>query len=293
MVAMPVFELRVQLFPPRLFGLPDGDWLLAPVGASAFVNFGLEAGSAVELEGQYRDDDQRLTAAVEISGMRIEIDDDQAHATLEANDLESALAFAAPRLQRFCSLVTTFIAAGGHPVTFQIADALADGQSMLLPRAFNVPGLFYNLEENEGHFLAAGALANDLPADDPLDQALNYFMAGEELHSMVTEKRAHHMRPMCFLQFWKALATVVGDPSQDQDHQKRFRTFGLGAGNAAYYAEVLRPLHDIRNQFDVAHIASLDAPQFVTEADVVRCRQIAAGAIRTYAAWKKRAGPDG
>jgi hypothetical protein len=285
---MPVFELHIQLFPPRLFGLPDGSWLIAPVGVSAFVNFSLEPGGAIKLENQFREDDQRLTATFRMNGMGIEIDDNKARIVLEANSLQDAFAYFVPQLQLYCSLVTTFVAPGGHPVTFQIVEAFADGEPVLLPQGFKVPGLFYNLDENRRHFETAAELADGLPADPVLEQALNYFTAGDEIHNLVTEKGAHHLWPLCFLQFWKALASIVGDPSRDsRDCQSRFRMYGLGAGNRAYYEQVLKPLHDMRNQFDVAHVASLDAPLFTSEEDVVRCRRTAAEAIQAYTTWRK------
>ncbi len=86
--------------------------------------------------------------------------------------------------------------------------------------------------------------------------------------------------PICFLQFWKAIATIAGDPSRESDHQSRCRTYGFGKD---YFRDTLKPLHDMRNTFDVAHIASLADPTIVSRQDVDRCRVVASELLVAYA----------
>lgn len=285
--ALRKYELQIQFLPPRLFGLHDEGWLVVEAGQSASVLFNQATWSA-ELESQYRAEDRRISASFDISSMHIAIDDDKASVTLEAKTIKEALSIALPQLRRYCSILTTLIPWSGLPVTFHVIQAFEDGEPAPVLRELKVAGFAYELNILRRQILDAGELANGLPPDSLLDQALRYFHVGEALHTLAAVSPARGvLEPLCFLQFWKALATIVGDPSRDRDHQMRFRTIGLGKGQPSYYADTLKPLHDIRNQFDVAHIASLDTPQFVSQEDVVRCRMTAAEAIQTYAAWSK------
>jgi hypothetical protein len=53
-----------------------------------------------------------------------------------------------------------------------------------------------------------------------------------------------------YLNMWKAITTILGDPSIDSDYQSRFLNFGLPKG---YWDGHVRPLKKIRGDVDVAH----------------------------------------
>jgi hypothetical protein len=53
-----------------------------------------------------------------------------------------------------------------------------------------------------------------------------------------------------FLQMFKALVTIVGEPGVDGDHQQRAKRLGLGAD---FWVSRVKPLYKIRNESDVAH----------------------------------------
>ena len=62
------------------------------------------------------------------------------------------------------------------------------------------------------------------------------------------------MLTSAYLNMWKAITAMLGDPTKDSDYQKRFRTFGLPEN---FWKDEVAPLMKVRHNFDVAHY-SLD-----------------------------------
>jgi hypothetical protein len=53
-----------------------------------------------------------------------------------------------------------------------------------------------------------------------------------------------------FLQLFKALVVLVGEPGVDSDYQRRARHLDLPAD---FWQSRVKPLYDVRNDEDVAH----------------------------------------
>lgn len=58
-----------------------------------------------------------------------------------------------------------------------------------------------------------------------------------------------------FLNIWKAVSAVVGDPSQDADYQRRYRELSL---TDDFFQTRIESMRKLRNDYDVAHY-TLDA----------------------------------
>ena len=85
--------------------------------------------------------------------------------------------------------------------------------------------------------------------------------------------------PLQFLQYWKCLTAIVGDPSKDKDHQARPNTLGLGR---QFFRSRISPLHDLRNSFDVAHVTDPNSPVVVTPTQATDCREVAVLALEGF-----------
>jgi hypothetical protein len=66
----------------------------------------------------------------------------------------------------------------------------------------------------------------------------------------VDSPHASFSRALAFLQLFKALTALVGDPSSDPDYQSRFRRLGLPSD---FWLSRAKPLYNVRNDEDVAH----------------------------------------
>lgn len=86
--------------------------------------------------------------------------------------------------------------------------------------------------------------------------------------------------PLRFLQYWKAIAVIIGDPSRDRDHQERPKKLGLGRH---FFRQRIHPMNELRNNFDVAHVADPNAPRIVSPEQADECRRVAVEVIHAYA----------
>jgi hypothetical protein len=134
-------------------------------------------------------------------------------------------------------------------------------------------------EELERH----AEIASDVEFDKVGSQALAYIGLGDALAGLLSggssDVQIDELFPLRFLQYWKALTAIVGDPSGDRDHQSRPTKLGLGR---QFFRQVVRPLTEIRDNFDVAHISRPGRQRFVTSQNVEDCRHAAVLAIRAH-----------
>ena len=279
---MPVHEVVATLEPPKLFGLPENSWTVIEARPGHFYSDAIDSRTGNVLEpgtlSRYRDYEDRLTAALALNIMSIDAKDNVLTVRLEAGNVEEAVEAVSRDLNRFVSFAAVLL---GTHLSFRLLQISQDGALVPLPRRFNWMRVHaYNLEWVKTQLLSASGQLHELPIDSRLDQALRYFAEAGSLYQLMTEYEVGRLlEPACFLQFWKAIATIAGDPSADRDHQSRCRRFGLGT---QYYEQEIRPLHGTRNSFDVAHMAPLDAPAFVRRDDVEKCRRVASELIRAY-----------
>lgn len=123
--------------------------------------------------------------------------------------------------------------------------------------------------------------------DDPqLVSALDYLQLGLLLFTRRSALasplfRQHGMLiSAAFLNVWKALSVIVGDPSTDRDYQSRYRRFGLNSD----FFEKMERVRELRNDYDVAHY-SLDLEHIdVVERAFSEAVLVAAEAISAYRA---------
>lgn len=87
-----------------------------------------------------------------------------------------------------------------------------------------------------------------------------------------------------FLNLWKAISTIVGDPSVDRDYQSRYKRLGF---DYEFFTQKIEKVRDLRNHYDVAHY-SLDPAHLETvEKSFGEAAQIANEVIRRYRTDKK------
>lgn len=112
---------------------------------------------------------------------------------------------------------------------------------------------FYNIDELKERFIQATEWA--LAADKIVKKALFYFEHACLLNEFsqtlpAMSPHASFSRALAFLQLYKALTSIVGDPSSDKDYQSRCRKIGLAKD---FWQLKVKPLYDVRNDEDVAH----------------------------------------
>jgi hypothetical protein len=112
---------------------------------------------------------------------------------------------------------------------------------------------FYNIEELKDRLNLAIPWSTRL--DDRSRKALLYFEHACLQHQFAQTlpflgPHAAFAHAVAFLQLFKALVVLVGEPGVDSDYQRRGQSLGLGAD---FWQTKVRPLYDVRNDEDVAH----------------------------------------
>lgn len=134
-----------------------------------------------------------------------------------------------------------------------------DGGRVPLPRRLEL-GKFttYDLASLRRDIEEAGSYVE---FDDlTLVLAIDYYQQAQLLFSqrgLLADPflRQHSMLiSTAFLNLWKAISTIVGDPSVDSDYQSRYKNFEF---DYDFFAQKIEKVRDLRNNYDVAHY-SLD-----------------------------------
>lgn len=282
------FRFVVTLHPDYLFGLPFADVTVVEAEpgemqiTSPPVWTDLPGVIGNGTLSRYRREADQIRAGFSIGGVNLQLEDNVLTAELVASNFQGANAALEATLDRLTSFAATQLQTY---VWYELRLAYEDDTPRRQPLTFPLQNVhIYNLARLKRILVESGAALDGLSPDPRLDRTLRYFSEGSRLYDLLGDASLTDLlSPLCFLQYWKAIASVLGDPSSssDKDYQSRHRTYGLPKD---YFILRVRPLHDIRNDFDVAHLVSLDAPSFVERSVVEDVRATAAEVIGAYVA---------
>ncbi len=261
-----------------MFGLPDPDCLVAPAGATIRIYGTFSSGMDIERSSIPRAYEQRLVTSFALNDVTCEIDDGELIASVEAANPASGISKALREIRQFIGTLSTLLPPPA--ATCRVVALFGDDRPLRSTReTHDRPLHTYDLPRLREHIQHAAGLLDGWAPDARLDQALRYFQAGDELFPLTQGDQTAVFAPICFLLYWKALSTIGGDPSHDDDHQNRCKQLGLGRH---YFEARVRPLHRLRNSSGVAHIADLQTRAEVTLTDLSRCRETTAEVIGAY-----------
>lgn len=261
------FIVRAKLKPPAIFGLPDGDMVVVPIGPDGQTNItgpnldtltGKIAGYGTLSE--FRKPDHAVDVGFSGATISLNVRDNFVSVQLHSDSAQEALERASEFLDRFCQCISVQV---GQRV-FASLESLEDGQGKLHHAYIRrtVPlfsAAVYNLKQLQTQLQSSFHWASVL--DERAGKALFYFEHAHLLYEFSKNLPVHSPHAAfslgtAFLQMFKGLVTVVGEPGVDSDHQRRAKRLGLGAD---FWATRVQPLCKIRNDDDVAHY-SLKSP---------------------------------
>lgn len=251
---------------------------MAPVGATIRVYGTFSSGLDIERSSVLRSYEHRLVASFSVNGIVCEVDDGVLVGSITAVDPASGISKVLREVRQLIGVFATLLPP--YAISFRVIELLGDDRPLRPPsETRDWPAHFYDLPSLRENILQAARLLDGWAPDARLDQALRYFQAGDELFQLSRGSQATIFAPICFLQYWKALATIAGDPSRDSDHQNRCKQLGLGRH---YFERTVRPLHRLRDSSGVAHIADLQTRAEVALPDLSRCRETTGEVIGAY-----------
>jgi hypothetical protein len=288
------YTLVLELNPPGIFGAADESSLVLPTPSGGIddeeVNIGyLLAGKhpSVLVRSPTPTSEIWNDIAITLCGNHLELCLD----ALRPSDAYYELEYVLGRLMR--NLMSRL----GQPVRYQILSFKDEsGTEPRLPRTRVASVSFYDEPLLIKEFKSSIA---DLSLEDgQLDTALHYFEAGcrffDEWSDLLKRRETFGKSEdgfedtiwtSAFLQFWKAITSILDEPSKLARKNRIFagRVVALGLGQGE--RRTLRALLDIRNDFDVSHRSYDRFLKALPRRNVLVVQQMAR---RVIAAYEKR-----
>lgn len=262
------YRFLFRLGPPAYFGLPDGEKLVVPVEAGGTISspvLDTRTGHKVSHGSlsRYRTPESALAANLQIGDHSIKLSDNFLEVWTQSPDPQDATSKTIAYVDLFVQSLSSMYGERFFASLMAIEDEHGNPQSVAaIPRT--VPfftATIYNTQELSERIGVAATWAQT--ADAVAQKALFYFEHAcllEEFSSSLTLSSPHasFSRALAFLQLFKALTSIIGDPSTDRDYQSRCKRLGL---QKDFWEVKAKPLYEIRNEQDVAHYShSLPQP---------------------------------
>lgn len=153
-----------------------------------------------------------------------------------------------------------------------------------MPRRLRFPGITsYNLVQLRSQIEEAGTILN--AGDDLLQKGLEYHnhagmmaeLAWEQLAER--DRESQHLISAAFLNAWKAITVILGEPKIQPAFQKRCELLAIDAPLLASIDEARR----LRNDFDVAHAHASQSRGAPVEEAFGRASATASEVLKRYA----------
>lgn len=258
---MPSYRFLFRLGPPGFFGLPDGNKVVLPAQPAGTQLLGpvldTRTGQLVShgTLSQYRPPSQALAANIKTHGLSLSINDNFLEVITDAETAQIATDRVLPYLDLFLQSLSSMYGDRFLASLLSTEDAHGVPQAAWTgPKAVQLfQATFFNTEELQERVTVAANWA--AISDTAAKKALFYFehacLVNEFAQTLpLTSPHAAFSRALAFLQLFKALTSIVGDPSSDRDYQSRCKRLGLAKD---FWQVKARPLYEIRNDEDVAH----------------------------------------
>lgn len=201
----------------------------------------------------YRTEEEALRESCTVEDSDLRIKDNFMTITVEAGSPGEAYQVAVNRLEAFLAHLAIAIRRVFSYQAVYFVDA--SGATYPPPIVKNlITVTTYNLKALGERVRTAAGFAS--VSDARLERALHYFEHALFLYEgrgQIAQTGSRHYRSLIaavFLNLWKAVSTVVGEPGPDRDHQSRCRQFRI---DQPFFDTNVRRLRDLRNDFDIAH----------------------------------------
>lgn len=252
------YTLTVKISPSAPFGVPQDGYTVAP--AEAGVELFSDALDSVlgKVVGhgslsRYRSDSDAIRETLTVGEFELTIADNFGFISVEAESYQDALEGIKAFVERF---LVQLAVRQRRSFDYEILGLVDSNRQRYpaTPTLFTTRATMYNLQELREAIREA--VATSSATDERLERASQYF----EHAAFLFEKRqdlalpgSRHFTALIsaiFLSLAKAVTVIVGDPSSDRDHQRRYKEIGL---DYDFYKERIGRVLELRNNYDVAH----------------------------------------
>lgn len=253
------YEAIYKLAPTGIFGLPDGDFVVVPAGPERRVYGGTLDTRTGQIVGhgslsEYRTESARLHVQQDVGICRVSVTDNYVTVSGEFSDAATGLRELGVVLDVFTQGLGVHVGEVVSAELVSLTDAAGKPQTEATPAPVRMLHMrAYNLDELKKVVSVSFGWA--AVADDRARKSLYYFESSLLLRDYarsLTFGPTHRSfaTAMAFLQLFKALVAIIGEPKVDRDYQGRANALGLAP---RFWDERVRPYYQIRSDEDVAH----------------------------------------
>ncbi len=280
------YMLTFEISPPGVFGLPEEGITVLPGVAGSIYSDSIHTATGIRAGygtlPQYREEDEAINESVALDGFHADIKDNFLVLTVDALDHREAQKKGIQSVDRFLQHLSV---SARRVFTFRllICDT-PTGETFPVPTlvglahvtTYDLPGLVSNIKEAESYASFV---------DQRLQRALEYYEHAQLLYERrgsiadMTSRHFTRLVATVLLNHWKAVSTVVGDPSVDRDYQSRYRQLGF---DRQFFKNRIEVLRNLRNKYDVAHYSLAPDDLARVEAEVGQAQQTAIEVIKKY-----------
>lgn len=280
------FSAVFEIGPPAVFGLPQDGITVLSAGPGGYVGDTYDSWTNTKVGhgtlSLYRALDEGVRVDLQIGDASVKFSDNFATVQIDAHNPGTAYQEAT---QGIDALLRHLSLTQGRVFEWRPVSLVSeDGGIYPVPVFMQLAQVTtYDLEALNRDLVTAGAYS--ILDDERLSRAMDYYEQALLLFErrtrlvQVLSNRHTQLISSIFLNLWKALTTIVGDPSRDRDHQRRYRELGLPY---EFYATRIRHLHDLRNEFDVAHYALDEAASQRVESEYGEAKKTVEEVLRSY-----------
>ncbi len=280
------FQFTFAISPSGVFGVPEEGRTVLPAGTE-YIGDAIDTvtwtragyGSLPE----YRRADEAIALPLSLGNVQGQIQDNFMSLQVEVNSYTEAYSTVTQTLEK---LLQHLSVSQSRQFTYQPLTIISeDGKVYPIPTSFTIASVtHYHLEQLKRDIQEAETFCT--LQDTRLERALQYFdhaLFLYELRTQVVDVFSRHYQKLIaavFLNLWKAVSTIVGDPNTDKkDYQRRYKKFGF---DYAFFTSKIELLRNMRNNYDVAHYSLDDNLLSAVEANFGAAQNITVEVLRRY-----------
>jgi len=291
------YRVHFLIEPSAPFGLPDGAKVVIPTSPEdrrTYTSPVLDTRTGLIASygtlSEYRRSESPFVFEGSTRASRIRVRDNLLECTVEAETPGAAYDLAERELAAICRGLTVTYGAR-FSASFRFIE-MGDGQPLPHPRpriGLRFTATWYNFDQLRAQFTTAETWAR--ASDARVNRALLYAEHAHVLQELALSDDASSDHTaftyaLAFLQLFKAVTAVLGEPGRDRDYQRRFRQMGLPED---FWEQRVRPLYDVRNDEDVAHYSLKSSSVGDVMKRFRQATEVLRDSVVAYVTWKSSA----
>jgi len=250
------FEVVFEVNPSGAFGVPEEDKTVLPALPGEYAGDTIYGPAMIRVGygtlSRYRLPEEAINEEINILDFPGRITDNFIFLNVEAETSSEAYKMATAALDTFMRhLSLNQRRVFSYKILYSVS---SDGKLYPPPKSIKFSITLYNLEKLRQDIRAAQYFAS--LSDSRLNKALQYFEHAIFLYERrdriaeIFSRHYYFLIAAVFLNLWKAVATIIGDPSKDPDYQRRYKKYGF---DYKFFQQKIERLRKFRNDYDVAH----------------------------------------